>query len=215
MINKDDAGNLDDEKLYKFLTKSIAFIWTYAFLNPGVNALRTPIYAEMVKIINKEEVTFEEFKFDKEQVKQLLINYSFDNRRPITKSMLAWWAFNNEKQVYLPLNQQFDIEHIYAKNRQDTDSLLIDNKNLERLGNKSLLEKSINIRVSDFRFEDKIKKYKGYTNDKGKVIEGTKIKELLSLNEIYKEFNEKDIEKRNNLIINTFINYLEIEDLCK
>lgn len=215
MINKDDAGNLDDEKLYKFLTKSIAFIWTYAFLNPGVNALRTPIYAEMVKIINKEEVTFEEFKFDKEQVKQLLINYSFDNRRPITKSMLAWWAFNNEKQVYLPLNQQFDIEHIYAKNRQDTDSLLIDNKNLERLGNKSLLEKSINIRVSDFRFEDKIKKYKGYTNDKGKVIEGTKIKELLSLNEIYKEFNEKDIEKRNNLIINAFINYLEIEDLCK
>ena len=215
MINKDDTGNLDDEKLYKFLTKSIAFIWTYAFLNPGVNALRTPIYAEMIKIINKEEVTFEEFKFDKEQVKQLLINYSFDNRRPITKSMLAWWAFNNEKQVYLSLNQQFDIEHIYAKNRQDTDSLLIDNKNLERLGNKSLLEKSINIRVSDFRFEDKIKKYKGYTNDKGKVIEGTKIKELLSLNEIYKEFNEKDIEKRNNLIINTFINYLEIEDLCK
>lgn len=215
MINKDDTGNLDDEKLYKFLNKSIAFIWTYAFLNPGVNALRTPIYAEMIKIINKEEVTFEEFKFDKEQVKQLLINYSFDNRRPITKSMLAWWAFNNEEQVYLSLNQQFDIEHIYAKNRQDTDSLLIDNKNLEKLGNKSLLEKSINIRVSDFRFEDKIKKYKGYTNDKGKVIEGTKIKELLSLNEIYKEFNEKDIEKRNNLIINTFINYLETEDLCK
>jgi len=59
------------------------------------------------------------------------------------------------------------------------------------------------------------KKYKGYTNDKGKVIEGTKIKELLSLNEIYKEFNEKDIEKRNNLIINTFIDYLETEDLCK
>lgn len=215
MINKDDTGNLDDEKLYKFLTKSIAFIWTYAFLNPGVNALRTPIYAEMIKIINKEEVTFEEFKFDKEQVKQLLINYSFDNRRPITKSMLAWWAFNNEEQLYLPLTQQFDIEHIYAKNRQDTDSLLIDNKNLERLGNKSLLEKSINIRVSDFRFEDKMKKYKGYTNDKGKVIEGTKIKELLSLNEMYKEFNEKDIEKRNNLIINTFINYLETENLCK
>ena len=98
---------------------------------------------------------------------------------------------------------------------QDTNSLLIDNKNLERLGNKSLLEKSINIIVSDFRFEDKIKKYKGYKNDKGKIIEGTKIKELLSLNEIYKEFNEKDIEKRNNLIINTFINYLETEDLCK
>ena len=215
MVNKDEEGNLADEKLYNFLTKSIAFIWTYTFFNPGVNALRAPIYSEMIKIINKEEVTFEEFKFDKEQVKQSLINYSFDNRRPITKSMLVWWAFNNEEQLYLPLNQQFEIEHIYAKNRQDTDNLLIDKKNLERLGNKSLLEKSINIRVSDFRFEDKIKKYKGYTNDKGKIIEGTKIKELLSLNEVYKEFNEKDIEKRNNLIINTFINYLESENLCK
>ncbi|MGN1327432.1 MAG: hypothetical protein ACI4VQ_05115, partial [Clostridia bacterium] len=28
MANKDDSGMLDDEKLYKFLTKSIAFIWT-------------------------------------------------------------------------------------------------------------------------------------------------------------------------------------------
>ena len=41
-----------------------------------------------------------------------------------------------------------------------TDNLLIDKKNLERLGNKTLLEKSINIRVSDFRFEDKIKNIK-------------------------------------------------------
>ena len=143
MVNKDEEGNLADEKLYNFLTKSIAFIWTYTFFNPGVNALRAPIYSEMIKIINKEEVTFEEFKFDKEQVKQSLINYSFDNRRPITKSMLVWWAFNNEEQLYLPLNQQFEIEHIYAKNRQDTDNLLIDKKNLERLGNKSLLEKVV------------------------------------------------------------------------
>ena len=35
--------------------------------------------------------------------------------------MLAWWAFNNKVQLYLPLNQAFEIEHIYAKNRQDTD----------------------------------------------------------------------------------------------
>lgn len=215
MANKDTNGNLDDDKLYRFLTKSIALIWTYAFYNPGVNALRTPIYAEMIKIINGDEVTFEEFKFDKESVRQALLNYSFDNRRPITKSMLAWWAFNNNEQAYLSLNQSFEIEHIYAKNRQDIDSGLNDKKNLERLGNKSLLEKSINIRVSDFRFEDKVKKYKGYMNDKGKIIEGTKIQDLLSLNERYPEFNEQDIERRNDLIINTFINYLELENLYK
>lgn len=215
MANKDSNGMLDDEKLYKFLTKTIALIWTYAFYNPGVNALRTPIYDEMITIINGGEVTFEKYKFDKESIKQSLINYSFDNRRPITKSMLAWWAFTNEHQAYLPLNQLFEIEHIYAKNRQDTDSSLVDKKNLEKLGNKSLLEKSVNIRVSDFRFEDKIKKYKGYMTDKGKYIDGTKIQDLLTLDERYKEFNESEIISRNNLIINSFIKYLEEENMFK
>ena len=73
------------------------------------------------------------------------------------------------------MEQPLEIEHIYAKNRQDIDGNLKDKRNLEKLGNKSLLEKSVNIRVSDFRFEDKIKKYKGYMNDKGKYIDGTKI----------------------------------------
>ena len=215
MANKDENGLLDDEKLYRFLTKSIALIWTYAFYNPGVNALRTPIYAEMIKIINNQDVTFEEYKFDKDSVKQSLLNYSFDNRRPITKSMLAWWAFTNKEQAYVSLDQVFEIEHIYAKNRQDTDSGLRDRRNIERLGNKSLLEKSVNIRVSDFRFEDKVKKYQGYMNDKGKNIEGTKIKDLLTLNLTYPNFTEDDIETRNNLIIDSFMDYLESESLFK
>ena len=213
MTNKDEDGNLEDEKLYNFLTKTIAFIWTYAFYNPGVNALRTPIYDEMINIVNGVEVTFDKYKFDKESIRQSLINYSFDNRRPITKSMLAWWAFSNENQAYLNLNQPFDIEHIYAKNRQETDSMLIDKKNLERLGNKSLLEKSVNIRMSDLTYDQKIKKYKGYMTDKGKNIEGTKIQDLLTLGERYADFKEEDIVSRNNLIINEFINYLDSNNL--
>ena len=213
MTNKDSNGMLDDEKLYKFLNKSIAFIWAYAFYNPGVNALRTPIYDEMISIINKTDVTFDKYKFDRESLKQNILNYSFDNRRPITKSMLAWWAFTNEQQAYMPLEQPFEIEHIYAKNRQRTDGSLLDKKNLEKLGNKSLLEKNVNIRVSDFRFEDKLKKYKGYTTDKGKYINGTKVQDLLTLDERYNSFDEDDIKSRNDLIINTFINYLSSENL--
>ena len=215
MTNKDENGMLDDEKLYRFLTKSIAFIWTYAFYNPGVNALRTPIYDEMINIINGVEVTFDKYRFDKDSVKQSLLNFTFYNRRPITKSMLAWWAFTNEQQAYLSLEQPFEIEHIYAKNRQDVDGNLIDRRNIERLGNKSLLEKSVNIRVSDFRFEDKVKKYKGYMNDKGKHIDGTKIKDLLTIDTRYTNFNEADIESRNSLIIDEFIEYLSTENLFR
>ena len=213
MANKDSDGTLDEEKLYKFLDKSTAFIWAYAFYNPGVNALRTPVYDEMLNLINKVEVTFDKYKIDKELIRQSLLNYSFDNRRPITRSMLAWWAFTNKQQAYLSLEQQFEIEHIYAKNRQEVDGALNDSKNLERLGNKSLLEKSVNIRVSDFRFEDKVKKYKGYMNDSGKYIEGTKIQDLLTIDNRYEKFDENDIESRNDLIINTFIDYLDRENL--
>jgi len=215
MTNRDSHGMLDDEKLYKFLTKSIAFIWTYAFYNPGVNALRTPIYDEMINIINGVDVTFDKYKFDKDSVERSLLNFAFYNRRPITKSMLAWWAFTNDEQSYLSVDQVFEIEHIYAKNRQDTDSSLTDKRNVERLGNKSLLEKSVNIRVSDFRFEDKVKKYKGYMNDKGKHIDGTKIHDLLTIDTRYEDFDEKDIESRNRLIIDTFIDYLSSENLFK
>lgn len=213
MANKDEKGMLDDEKLYRFLTKSIAFIWTYAFYNPGVNTLRTPIYDEMINIINGVDVTFDKYRFDKDSVKQSLLNFAFYNRRPITKSMLAWWAFTNKQQAYLSLEQPFEIEHIYAKNRQDIEGGLNDKKNIEKLGNKSLLEKSVNIRVSDFRFEDKVKKYKGYMNDNGKHIDGTKIQDLLTIDTKYHDFDEADIETRNNLIINTFINYLDSENL--
>ena len=47
MQYKDINGMLDNNKLLDFLNKTILFIWTYAITNPGVNALRTPIFNEM------------------------------------------------------------------------------------------------------------------------------------------------------------------------
>lgn len=55
------------------------------------------------------------------------MNFAFYNRRPITKSMLAWWAFTNEQQAYLSSEQPFEIEHIYARNRQDVEKIIVDN----------------------------------------------------------------------------------------
>ena len=55
MQNKDSDGLLNDDKFYIFLNKITAFIWTYAITNPGVNALRTPVYAEMVNIVTNME----------------------------------------------------------------------------------------------------------------------------------------------------------------
>lgn len=215
MQNKDANGKLDDAKFCAFLTKITAFIWTYAVTNPGVNALRTPVYAEMVNLVEDKEITFSEFKFEPELVKSQFINYEFTNGRPITKSILTWWAFNNENQPLLSLENNFEIEHIYARKRQENENSLSNSKQLESLGNKAILEKKINIRASDYRFNDKKKYYEGFTNDKGQKKEGTKNLELLDFAQTKSDFTENDIISRHDLIINSFIDFLKLNDLLK
>ena len=213
MQNKDDNGYLNNDAFNKFLDKIIAFIWTYAIMRPGVNALRTPVYPEMINVVNNKRVTFDDYKFDEDSVRLALESYQFTNGRPITKSMLAWWMYTNDKQDLLLLDTKLEIEHIYSRKRQENENGLTDKRNLESLGNKALLEKSINIRASDYRFIDKLKYYKGFVTDKGKVREGTKNKELFDLSSNSNDFKETDIIERKNLIISTFIDYLRRNDL--
>lgn len=215
MQNKDNNGKLDDEKFYNFLNKIIAFIWAYSITNPGANALRSPIYTEMVKIVNDLEVDFDKNKIDEDNLKTLLNTYSFTNIRPITKSMLVWWMFNNDNQKLYSLDTTLEIEHIFAKNRQEIEKSLEDVENLEKLGNKAILEKRINIRAADYRFSDKIKYYLGFTTDKGKVKEPTKNEELLSIAKTKTNFTEQDIVDRTKAIITTFINYVKENNLLK
>ena len=208
MHNRDTEGNLDDEAFYTFLEKIIAFIWTYAVTNPGVNMLRTPIYAEMVNIVNDKPVSFEDFRFDIKSVKSAFLNFNFNNGRPITKAMLAWWAFLDNEQKLLSLETVFEIEHIYAKSRQDKDHSLTNENNLEALGNKALLEKRINIRASDYRFEHKKKYYIGYITSRKQEKKGTEINELLTLVKFNDDFAETDIIKRPDDMIDRFMQYI-------
>lgn len=215
MQNRDSEGLLDEDQFYRFLSKITGFIWTYAVINPGVNALRTPIYAEMVSIVNSQPVTFVDFKFEADKVQSMFANFTFNNSRPITKSMLAWWTFQDDDQELFPLETVLEIEHIYARNRYDKDKSLTDVKNLEALGNKALLEKRINIRAADYRFEDKIKYYQGFVNSRNQKKEGTRNHELHHLSETLTDFTEKDILDRTEEIMAKFLDYLRENGLLK
>lgn len=138
MANKDNQGMLEEDAFYKFLNKVTAFIWAYAVTNPGVNALRTPIFAEMINIVNGQPVTFKEFMFNTKQVQNAFNNYSFSNNRTITKSMLTWWAYQDKSQTLLPIETVLEIEHIYARNRYEKEHSLSNPRSVEALGNKSL-----------------------------------------------------------------------------
>ena len=215
MENRDSEGLLDEDQFYRFLSKITGFIWTYAVTNPGVNALRTPVYAEMVSIVNNQPVTFADFKFEADKVQSMFANFTFNNSRPITKSMLAWWAFQDDAQELFPLETVLEIEHIYARNRYDKDKSLTDVKNLETLGNKALLEKRINIRAADYRFEDKVKYYQGFVNSRNQKKEGTRNHELRRLSETLTDFTEKDILERTDAIMAKFLDYLRENGLLK
>jgi len=213
--NKNKKGQLEESTLDVFLNKIIAFVWGFSFVNPGVNALRTPVYAEMINVVTNKDVNFDEHKFEENTLRTAINNFEFKNGRPITRSMLTWWAFISDNQTIPTLNTNFDIEHIFARKKQENDKTLINTKNLESLGNKALLEDKINIRASDYRFSDKVKYYKGFTNDKGQHKAGTIISELVNLATNKNDFTEQDIIKRTEDIANEFINFLNKNNLIK
>ena len=107
----------------------------------------------------------------------------------------------------------FEIEHIFAINRQEKERVLKNNKNLEAIGNKAMLEKRINIRASDYRFSDKIKYYRGFVNLRNQKKEGTNVYELADMAESRTDFVEADIETRTGKIFDGFIDYLRANDL--
>ena len=215
MSNRTDNSKLDEEKLYVFLNKTIAFIWSYAFIRPGVNALRTPIYPEMINIVNGEEISFSEYLMNESEVKAGIKNYIFTNGRPVTKSMLAWWMFQDSEQELMRFDTKLEIEHIYPKKRQENENSLSDKNNIEKLGNKALLEENINIRASDYRFADKAKYYKGFFNDKGIYKEGTRDNELIKMATEYGDYTEQNILNRTEQIYTEFIRFVKKQNLFK
>lgn len=108
------------------------------------------------KYCNGKDIAFTDYLLDEKEVTAAIENYVFTNGRPITRSMLAWWMYQDEDQVLIDGAQKLEIEHIFARKRQENEKTLKDKNNLEKLGNKVLLEEGINIRASDYRFRTRL-----------------------------------------------------------
>ncbi len=206
--NRDAEGRLDEEQFYRFLKRITAFIWAYSVVRPGVNALRTPVFPAMIQIVNNTEITFAGSKFDREALRAQLYACQFTPGRPITKSMVMWWAFQNPNQQLLDIDAKLDVEHIFAKKRAQFEGGLSDKNLLESLGNKAFLEKRINIRASDYQFSAKKELYQGIVDGQNKK-EATKNQELIELAKNAIDFTEDDIKTREHLIFESFLDYLD------
>ena len=79
------------------------------------------------------------------------------------------------------------------------------------MGNKSILEKTVNIRASDYRL-DKKRYYLGSDTD-DTVKHGTVVQDLIEVGQDHEDFTEEDLVKRTELIIDSFMEKLKREDL--
>ena len=199
---------LDDEDFCQFLDKVTALILINGVLDFGKQTIRRPFVLEFKNIYNGETIKFEQYRQKESLVRSRLADMKFSNSKLITRAMLAWWTFQNPAQDLPPLGFDLQIEHILARKRQELHNVLRNPDALEFLGNKSLLEKNINIRAADYRLIDKKIFYFG----DGKKP-GTFNIELRRLAETHEDFTEADILARNEKIFDAFINYLREQDL--
>lgn len=201
---------LDEEKFCAFLDKVTAMILMNAVLELGTQNIRRPFVLEFKDIFNGEPLEFDEqFKPQEKIFRNRLSEMRFSNSKTVTRTILAWWTFKNPAQELPPLGVDLQIEHILARKRQELHHVLDNFAALEFLGNKSLLEKTINIRASDHQLASK----KIYYLGDGESKPATFNLELRGLAQTHDEFTEADIIDRNEKIFGAFINYLREQDL--
>lgn len=213
MGNRDSQNRLDDEKFYNFLHKITAVLLMHSIANPGTHNIRRPFFVEFPNILHGMELKFNDAIQNRKFFIEQLRNTTFSQAKKITRAMLVWWMFQQEKQELPPLDTRLEVEHIYAKNRHNSEPLSSD-EILELLGNKALLEKRINIRASDYRFADKKKYYTGYKRN-GKLQPATDNIELVRLAQTHSDFTERDILERNEKIIADFLACLDANNLLR
>lgn len=121
LVNRNGDGTLDNGPLCQMLDKVTALTLGLAIVHPGVNALRPPLFTEMASVVKGNQPTFDRYLISREELVADLPNTSFSNNRNVTRSMLTWWAMSEPDQKLIPAGTEFDIEHIYARNRQDKE----------------------------------------------------------------------------------------------
>ena len=205
-------ADIEEEPFAEFLHKICIYSIAYAIYRPGVNQLRKPFYREMVKLANGQDVDFAEDKLAREKLMSDVKTYQFLNGRPVTKSMLVWYAFSDPSQL-VPADAgkvKYDIEHIYAKKRQAVEHGLSDEAMLDAIGNKSILERTINVRATDYPWNVKRKIYRGEWEGwmRSHVCDLVRLAEL-------PDFTEASIVKRTSEILDQFVGAVAKEGLLK
>lgn len=179
--NKDDFDLL----FQRFLLKLISFLFLKFIEYPSVNAIKDDIFNLCAFIVNQTNGRDVSYSFSADE----FILSSFDTSKKLTRSLLLLNSYLTEGQNDIVL-EPFEIEHIFPKKWQDTNYNGWSNTDadvyLEKLGNKIIFEKKLNIQAGN-----------GYFGRKKQAYSESKIQEVKNLSKYHKnDWVKEDIEKR-------------------
>ena len=205
--NSDSQGILEEEKFYNFLGKITAFVWASTIVKKAaMHNLLGPIYKEMINIVSNQEVTFANNKFDMNELTDALRRYKFSGKTKITRSMLAWWMMSFREQTLWEITPKLETEHIHKMDRNVTL------ESYNSLGNQTLLEEKVRSSLSSTQdFSVKRSYYSGIASIRKP---GTQIFEIQEISR-KSSFNSNDIKQRNKKILDSFIAFIEQNNLTK
>ena len=165
---------------------------------PTVNAIRDDIFDSCIAL-NAENKLKYSVDFNKDFLKERLANIGSSTR--MTRALLLLYAYLDKGQT--SLIDSFDIEHIFPKKWQNTnyngweraDAELY----LDKLGNKTVFEKRLNIQAGNQYFAQKKIKY-----------DESMIATVQALSKYPKpDWVKEDIEKREEEVIDTLLSFFE------
>lgn len=184
------------EQLLKQLT---AFLFAKFIEFPTVNKIKDDIYSACITIAQGQPVQFNFTIHDENDFKTLLSQY---NSSKLTRSLLLLDAYLTQNQNEL-ITTILDIEHIFPKKWQDTNyngwSRVDADEFLEKLGNKVICEKKLNIQAGN-----------GYFGIKKSRYAQSKIQAVLDLSTLLQnDWVKDDIEQREIAIQNRLISFFK------
>lgn len=142
-----------------FLKKLMAFLFAKFIERPTVNAIRDDVYNSCISITKNDNLKYN-FTLNEPSLNQQIEKLSSSR---ISKALLLLYAYLNPRQTEI-IPSTFDIEHIFPKKWQDTNYNGWERHEadlyLDKLGNKIVLERKLNIQAGNGYFGNKKNKYK-------------------------------------------------------
>ena len=194
---RNERNHIDGNDFAEFLERLLAFFLAHVITKPNTQALRGFSFRTLADLKNPVPSEKNSYTFSARAIKTEMEIFNVKRSNNLMKMLvLNWWTFHDENQELPPIEQNFDVEHIFPKSLEGSFESFTNKNSVNLLGNLALLEHNKNLIAARYRFADKRKVYLGYERN-GKFQAGTLNRELQWLAQTHSDFGEIDIIKRN------------------